>query len=256
MTGLGIFLKKEFKEILKTYKIWVVPAIFLFFGLLSPIAVKLLPEILKPQMEAQGIVFKLPPPSAVDSFQQFYKNLAQLGMFAVILLSMGLVSEERSRGILELLLTKPLSRSAVVLSKFTAQTFLVVGSILFSAIACYLYTLALFAKGDFALFIQGTLLFLIYNILIIAITLFFSTVMRNQIAAGGLALTSFFLLSSLPLIHRVFADYSPSVLGSLANDIVSGKASFSAASWPIAFSLALTMLFLVLSSLIFNRQEL
>jgi ABC-2 type transport system permease protein len=256
VTGLTLFLGKEFREILRTYKIWVVPAIFLFFGLLSPVAVKLLPELLKPQMEAQGIVIELPLPKAADSFLQFYKNLAQLGMLAIILVSMGLVSEERSRGILELLLAKPLSRTAVIVSKFVAQTVLVGGSIILGAAACYFYTLALFEGGRLLPFVQGTVLFLAYDALIIALALFFSSVLRSQIAAGGLALISFFLLSTLPLIHRLFAEYSPSVLTSLANDIVAGKADFSAAGWPAVSSLSLTLLLLALGSIIFNRQEL
>lgn len=256
MTGLTLFLRKEFREILRTYKIWVVPAVFLFFGLLSPVAVKLLPELLKPQMEAQGIVIELPPPKAADSFLQFYKNLAQLGMLAIILVSMGLVSEERSRGILELLLAKPLSRTAVIVSKFVAQTVLVGGSIIVGAAACYFYTLALFQGGELLPFVQGTALFLTYDALIIALALFFSSVLRSQIAAGGLALISFFLLSMLPLIHRLFAQYSPSVLTSLANDIVAGKAHFGAAGWPAVSSLSLTLLLLALGSIIFNRQEL
>lgn len=256
MTGLWLFLKKEFKEIPRTYKIWVVPAIFLFLGLLSPVAVKLLPELLRPQMEAQGIVIEIPLPKAADSFLQFYKNLAQIGVLAIILVSMGLVSEERSRGILELLVTKPLSRTAVTLSKFIAQTTLVAGSIILGAAACYFYTLVLFEGGEFLPFVQGTALFLIYDALIIALALFFSSILRSQIAAGGLALISFFLLSTLPLIHRLFANYSPAVLASLANDVVTDKANFSAAGWPIVSSVALTLFLLVLGSFIFNRQEL
>ena len=79
------FLKKEFKEIIKTYRIWVIPLIFLFFGMLSPIVVKILPDLFKSQLKSQGIIINIPPQTAVDSFLQYFKNLSQIGMLAIIL---------------------------------------------------------------------------------------------------------------------------------------------------------------------------
>lgn len=255
MSGLA-FLKKEFKEITKTYKIWVVPIIFLFFGFLSPIAAKVLPEILKPQLESQKIFIEIPPPTAADSFLQFFKNLAQMGMLAIILLSMGLVSEEKARGTFSLVLTKPISRTAVILSKFFAQKTLILASITIGGIVCYIYTLVLFKTANLSEFALAALLYLIYSLLIIAITLFFSTLFYNQIAAGGLSLLAFFTLSLLPSLSESFARYSPGAIPSLANKIVSEQAAFSKSSWPIAVSLLLVVVLLALSCLSFNRQEL
>lgn len=250
------FLKKEFNEITKTYKIWVVLIIFLFFGFLSPIVVKLLPEILKPQLESQNIFIKMPPPTATDSFLQFFKNLAQMGMLAIILLSMGLVSEEKARGTLSLVLTKPVSRTAVILSKFFAQITLVLTSIIVGGIVCYIYTVIIFNTANPSEFALATLPYLIYSLLIITITLFFSTLFYNQIVAGGLSLLAFFTLSLLPSLSKSFAQYSPGALTSLANKIVSGQAAFSKSGWPVAISLLLVIILLTLSCLSFNRQEL
>lgn len=250
------FLKKEFKEIARTYKIWVVPIIFLFFGFLSPIAVKLLPELLKATLEAQHIAFKMPPPTAVDSYLQYFKNLAQMGMLAIILLSMGLVSEEKTKGTLVLVLTKPVSRTGFVLSKFIAQTILVISSIIAGAVATYYYTLILFEAGNLSEFALAMLLYLIYSLLIITITLFLSTLLSNQVAAGGLALISVFVLSLLPSLHRIFDRYSPYALTITADKIVSKHLGFADSLWPMGVSLLLVALLLVLSCFFFNRQEL
>ena len=250
------FLKKEFKEITRTYKIWVVPLIFLFFGFLSPVVVKVLPDILKPQLEAQKIFIDIPTPRAVDSFLQYFKNLAQIGMLAVILVSMGLVSEEKAKGTLALVLTKPVSRAQVIISKFLAQTFLVLGSIILGGVACYLYNIILFEKTNFSKFTQGTFLYLVYAVLVIVITLFFSTLFSNQIAAGGLSLVTLFVLSLLPSITESFAKYSPGALTSFANKIVSGDSAFSEAIWPASSAITLLIILLSLSVLSFNRQEL
>lgn len=250
------FLKKEFKEILKTYKIWVVPLVFIFFGFMSPIATKLLPRILESQMKAQQIAFKMPVPSAVDAFSQYFKNLSQIGALAVILLSMGIVSEEKAKGTLHLILTKPLSRSSVILSKFIAQSALVTFSVSMGAAACYFYTLVLFKQGNLSLFAQSVVLYEAYYVLLIAITLLFSTLFSNQIAAAGLSLIFFFGLTILPAINQAMAEYSPYVLTVIADNILKKTEVFSKSGWPLVASAALAIAALLLSCSIFNYQEL
>ena len=41
------FLGKELREILRTYKIYTIPGIFLLFGFASPILTKLLPDLME-----------------------------------------------------------------------------------------------------------------------------------------------------------------------------------------------------------------
>lgn len=249
------FLKKEFLGILKTYRIWVIPAIFLFFGLMSPPVAKLAPEIVKSTMP-KGLTLKIPTPTILDAFSQYLKNLAQLGILAVILLSMGLVSEEKSKGTLQLVITKPVSRTTVVISKFIAQNILILSSMIVAAGVCYLYSIAIFRDGKLIEFAQANLLFIVYFLLIITITIFFSTILNNQIAAGGLSIVSFAILSILPSLHRFFDKYSPAALTGMANKIMLGQTTIFQAGWPIIASLILVAILLFLGIAIFNRQEL
>ncbi len=252
----GTFTKKEFREIVKTYKIWVVPIIFIFFGFLSPITTKLLPEILKSQMEAQNIGLQLPEPSALESYSQYFKNLSQIGTLAVILLSMGLISEEKAKGTLHLILTKPVARATIVLSKYLAQSVLVVCSVLLGAAICYVYTWALFGEDSLALFSRSTLLYAVYYLLLIAITLFFSTLFSNQVAAGGVALISLFALSILPSISEVMTRFSPYALAIVADKIIKSEETIGAGLWPLLMSFALVIAVLVASCIVFKHQEL
>lgn len=249
-------LKKEFKEIFKTYKIWIFLAIFLFFGFLSPVTAKLTPEILKSAFKEQKIMVTIPKPTVADSFGQFFKNLIQLGVLAIILLSVGLVSEEKTKGTLQMIVTKPISRTAIIFAKFLAQTTVVSFSMIIGAIICYLYTLILFKEGSFLNFSEAIMLFLLYYVLIIAITLFFSTIFRNQIAAGGLSILTFFILSLLPSLHTNFDRYSPADLTSLANKIVIGKAGLSESVPVVAITLLIIIVLLTINCWIFNQQEL
>lgn len=61
------FLRKESHEILRTYKIYVIPAIFLLMGFFSPLVAEFTPEIVKsmaPKMrKASPLLFHRPRPS-------------------------------------------------------------------------------------------------------------------------------------------------------------------------------------------------
>ncbi len=249
------FFKKELLGIFKTYKIWVVPVIFLFFGLMSPPVAKLAPQIVESALP-KGMSIEIPEPTILDSFGQYFKNLAQLGILAVILLSMGLVSEEKSKGTLQLIVTKPVSRGAVVLSKFVAQTLLIISSMAVSGVVCYLYSIVIFKEGGFLEFSQANLLFIVYYVLIISITIFFSTVLSNQIAAGGLSIIVLAVLSVTPVLNKSFEQYSPAALTGIANKIMLDQAKISQAGWPVVISLVFILFLLFVGIFIFSRQEL
>jgi len=249
------FLKKEFMGIFKTYKVWVVIAIFLFFAFMSPPVAKFAPEIVESLLESQGTAISIPTPTILDSFTQYFKNLSQIGILAVILLSMGLVAEERAKGTLQLVITKPISRANVVLSKFLAHASLFIVSMIIGAIICYFYSIVIFEAEKLTEFIQANFLFIIYYLVVLSITLFFSTILSNQIAAGGLSIVALASLSILPSLNKTLAKCSPAALISTANNILYKKASFLDATWPIIVSVILIISLLVLGIFIFNKQE-
>ncbi len=155
-----------------------------------------------------------------------------------------------------MILTKPVSRTSVIISKFISQSVLISSSVIIGATACYLYTLVLFNEGNLKLFTQSMILYLVYYLLLVAVTLFFSTLFANQIAAGGLSLIFFFGLTILPSLSELMAKFSPYVLTIIADNIVKKGETFSKSGWPIILSLILIAAFLFMSCVIFNRQEL
>ncbi len=251
------FLKKEFRAIFKTYRWWVIPLVFLIFALMSPPTAKLTPEVLKSVMP-KGMSIKLPEPKLVDAFAQWFKNLSQMGLLAVILLTMGIVAEEKTSGTILLVVTKPVSRATVVLSKFFAQTSWLTLSFAVSAAVCYAYAAAIFKPGMLTEFAQGNMLFIVYFAMIVALTVFLSTVLKNQIAAGGLSLVTVMLLSLGSAVSTTFDKYAPTGLTTVGTKIALGQkgVEISQAAWPAATAGILIAGLLAAGILIFNRQEL
>lgn len=251
------FLKKEFKAVFRTYRFWVIPLVLMFFALMSAPTAKFTPDLLKSALP-QGMSFKMPAPTLVDAFTQWFKNLSQIGVLAIILLTMGLMAEEKTSGTILLIVTKPVSRANVVVSKFVAQASWLAVSFAAAAVVCYLYSAALFKFDLAGAFVWGNLLFLGYFVLVVAITIFFSTVLKNQIAAGGLALVTVTGLSLVAALSKTFDKYSPTGLTTVGMKVAFGQpgADLAQAAWPAVTGVITVAALLTAAILIFNRQEL
>src|ERR1700730_3275924 len=135
-------LKKEFYEQYRTYRVLIAAIILLLLGLSAPILTKLTPELLKSL--GGGITIVLPPQTATDALNAYLKNMTQLPSLMIILLAIGCVADERSRGTAVTLLTKPVPRHVFVLAKFFSYAFLLFASTVLAAAGDYFYTYQLF----------------------------------------------------------------------------------------------------------------
>lgn len=254
MTSL-VFFGKEIREIFRTYKIYALPVVFMVFGFASPILTKMMPDILGELAGDMG--FQLPEMTWRDSYAQFFKNLNQIGMLALIITTMGTVADEKARGVAQLVLTKPLSRTGYLLSKFAANGLLLAASSLLAFAATWYYTIILFDGTELLPGLAGIGLYLAYALLILALTLLCSVLTRSLVAAGGLSVLGFFLLSILPAIHRTLAAYSPAALLNYQEAILTGGQNLMPElGWAIVLCIALTVLTVTAAAAIFSRQEL
>ena len=111
-------IKKELSEQYRTYRFFIALVIFLLMGISAPLITKLTPDLLKSL--GGGIQITLPTQTAADALNSYLKNMTQLPALVLILLAMGCIADERSRGTAVTVLTKPVPRSVFVLTKFLA----------------------------------------------------------------------------------------------------------------------------------------
>ena len=134
----------------------------------------------------------------------FLSTLSVILLFIMPMLTMGLFSEEKKRGTIELLLTAPLTDAQVVLGKFLAAGSFFIILLLSTWIpmgALYLYGSP--ASGPILTAYLGLLL---YGLAIVAVGLFISTLTENQIIA---AVLSFGMIMVLWLVDAM-ANYAES----------------------------------------------
>ena len=76
MRGLPIFLAKEFREITRTWRMWVLPLVMVSFAVMSPIIAAMTPQLI--ESVASEITIDLPDPTTTDAYLQFSKNNTQI----------------------------------------------------------------------------------------------------------------------------------------------------------------------------------
>ena len=140
MKAFNAFTKKEFLESVRSYRMVILAAVMFLLGTMSPLTAKLLPELISGVDLGGGMMLFLPEPTAFDSWTQFYSNVGQMGMLALIISFSGIMANELSRGTLVNLLTKGMKRHTVILSKFLAASVIWTGAYAICLTVCYVYT--------------------------------------------------------------------------------------------------------------------
>lgn len=223
MNGLYAFIKKEFLEQIRTYRVLIMISTFFLFGMMSPLLAKLMPEIIS-GMDMQGIIITIPPATAMDSYGQFFKNMNQMGLVIVLLVFGGILSNEMLKGTLINMLSKGLGRHTVILAKYIAALTLWTVSYLLSCVVNQSYTAYLFDTSAinnliFSLFCQW-----MFGVFILALIFLSSTLTGGNF--GGLVLTVAFLGALLVLnILPEIKEFNPVYLSSHNVELLMGSIS-------------------------------
>jgi ABC-2 type transport system permease protein len=246
------FLKKEMLEIARTPKVLILPAVFLIFGFMSPLTARYINEILR---SVGGIDIRLPEPTYYDAYMQFFKNLYSTAIIVVILVFIGTVVDEKAKGSAALVLTKCLSRQWFIVSKFISGAVFFTGAYSLSTAACMYYTFILFSEFFNSGLWTALLMFWVFGIYIIAITIFASTVGKSYVTAAVSGFAGFALTSAASAVPKL-GEYTPGALQGLGLKILSGSSGAWEAVLPVTVTLILTVCFLEGSVVFFKRQEL
>jgi ABC-2 type transport system permease protein len=132
-------------------------------------------------------------------------------LFAVPLLSMRLVSEERRSQTLPFLFSAPLSLTEIVLGKFLGLVAFL--SILVVYIAAMLSTLNIWADIDFGFIVANSIGLLLMVASFSALGLYFSSITQQPVVA---AILTFIALFALMFLDRFFAGDPSNTLASLS----------------------------------------
>jgi ABC-2 type transport system permease protein len=256
MAGLGILLRKELLESWRTYRLAVIGVLFLFVGLSSPLLAKFLPEILKAAGGDQFGGLSVPTPTAADAVDQLWKNLAQFGAFAAIILAMGAVSTEKDRGTAAFVLSKTATRGAFLGAKVAAIAAVLGLATVLAIVVGWIYTAILFEPPSVLSWIAMGLLAWLGLGAWAAITFLGSTVTGSTAAAAGIGFMAWLVLSIVSAVPTIGA-YTPGGLAAPALALATGGAvATDDVLIPVVSTIILIALCLAAAAWSFRRQEL
>ena len=253
MRELSVLIKKELLEQWRTKKILIMIIIFLFVAVASPILAKLTPELLK-GLSVQGIKIELPTPTYLDALDQFIKNISQIALLVLVFVIAGSVTDEKNKKTLEIILTKPISRTKFVLSKFFSS-YISLGLIFISSmILFYLYTVSLFTTFSFINLLIMAMVVLLYIFMITSITILASTILKNTIAAGAVGFISFILFGTIFSLIEQIKSFSPNLIFSDYKDIVT-NGYVQELNKPIIIIVLVIAMSIISAIILFKHQE-
>lgn len=252
MRSFRALLAKDLLEIVRTWRIWVVPGILLFSAVSGPPTAAYTAELLA---SLGGDVFAgmLPDPTWVDSYAQWTKNLSQLVVFALIIALGGAISGEKRVGTSIMVLTKPVSRAGFVLAKFVSTAILLVAATALTMLITWGLTLIWFPDAPFGPLVAATAAWLLFALLLVAVVMLGSAAVDSGAGAAGIGLGFFFLLMLSgvwgPMLRWTPAGMAgaPAALGAdLEVEVL----------WPAVTTAILTAVLVWAAVKVFERREL
>jgi ABC-2 type transport system permease protein len=246
--------RKEWQESLRSYRLLIVVIVLIFFGLTSPLQAKLLPQVLASAIPSgPGISLTIPPATVWDAITQYVKNMGQFDLILAVLLGMGAVAQEKDKGTAAMMMVKPLPRGSFLGAKFLGLAAVFAIAITIAGIGSYYYTGLLFEWMEILPWVMLNAFLFVYVLVILAITLFCSTITNSQAAAGGMAI-GIIVIGFIIGVIRNLGRYLPGELNTWSIRLMHGDTT---ASWTaLAVTLILIVVPLLAAWLVFKRQEL
>lgn len=246
-------LLKELREWRRTFRLVIIALVLLVSGMISPLLAKYTPMLMRnlPGVppELAGII---PEPTIIDSFAQYVKNISQFGIVVVIIIAMGVMAQEIERGTMAMLLTKPVERWAVILTKWIAGVLSILLGLFMAAVGFTFYTLILFGQFAWLDFILLNCLIAIFLIFYLTLALLASTLARSQAMAAAIAFGGLILVMILDALPRI-GDYFPSQLLSWGSGLFGSQ--IQPAWTALIISLVMIAVFLGGAILRFQNEE-
>jgi ABC-2 type transport system permease protein len=247
MNQFGTLLQKEWREITRNFKIIWLPIVFILFGISEPLTNYFLPQILDSVGNLpEGAVIEMPVPPAEQVLIAIMGQYQFIGMLVLVLAFMGSIAGERSNGNATLLYVRPLSYPAYYLSKWLMASIVALISLWSGLMAGYYYTTLLFSTVDFVDFLQFSITYSIWILMVVSVALTASAMMPNAGLAAALSFGVIFLVQIVDGLVGMYWAVSPVKIPAYAAEWLTGTPNLTNFWWAIVLGIIAILLLIVL----------
>jgi len=254
MIHFVVFFKKETKESIRTYALLIMAVVFAVLGIMNPLVAKLTPELI-PKLMPEGINITMPEPSSLDSWSQFFKNIQQMGLVVTMLVFSGSLPNEVAKGTLINLLTKGLSRRAVIFAKYAAMAAIWTLSMAISLVVTWTYTIYFFPDGKAQHVLLAAFWLWTFGAFLLAVMLCAATLVVSSYGSlliSGAAVVTLMILNVIPAVQK----YNPLSLAGRNMDLVTGNIGPASLVPALIITLVAIPLLILFSAQNFAKKQL
>lgn len=213
MNSLKAYIKKEIIEGVRTYKFLILAVGILFFAVLDPVTMKMLPLILKGQFGSLDFG------SLIDISQRGVmasnlKNLFQLSTLVICISLMGIIANEKNEKTLTMPVSMGCNTSGVIIGKWIVYSLYINIMVVVGMLFTYFYAGMLF-EFDFAnvfLVIKSALLYGLFYTYVLSMLIMLSSIFKSSFVAGITTLISAYGMSGLGFFFPKITKFLPTTL--------------------------------------------
>ncbi|NWL89144.1 MULTISPECIES: ABC transporter permease [unclassified Paenibacillus] len=244
---------KEMLEMSRSYKLLWVPVVFILLGVMQPVVMYYLPELLASSGDIPAeLASTLAAPSAPEVMAQVLNQYNTIGVLLVVLAGMNLVAGERYSGTAALILVRKVSPAQFIVAKWLGHITLIAISYTLSYSAAWYYSRIMLGSLAWETTLQAGAIYLCWMLLAASIVLLFSTVLKG----GAAALASILLLVVLTMTHNLLPSWfswSPAKLAADAMSLLGGTGTVNLAG-PLLLTVLAVLLCIAGASYIMRNQ--
>lgn len=252
MNGLTVFAGKEAREILRTWRIWVLPGILSSSrspNRSSP-GSPLRSWARWPAASSGGL--KLPPATYLDAYTQWIKNLSQIALIALIIIYRGIVSAESKSGTAVRVLTKPVSRTAFVIAKAPIHSVFLTILVISGTLLIWGLTAVVFGRAPGSTLWSAALVWLVFGVLFIALMTLLCLLIGS--AAGAAGSVTGCLCAGVDRGHMETSRLLFTCVTTNAASLADG--TDVAVLWPVLTAILLAVALVAVAAWAFRREDL
>ncbi|MCI8668959.1 MAG: ABC transporter permease subunit [Lachnospiraceae bacterium] len=255
MKQLTAFTRKEFMELTRTGKLFILMVLFVLFGIMNPAIAKLTPwmmEIMSDNFAETGFTVTSVDVNALTSWTQFYKNMPIL-LIVFLLLFSSTLTLEYQKGTLINMVTKGMKRWKILVSKAVTMSLLWTAGYWLCYGITYGYNAYFWDNRIAAHLFFPAFCFYLEGLWLLTLLLLLSVILRTNssvvMSVGGTFLV-FYLLGLLPVIKKYLPVYLMD-----SSSLLTGNGNISEYYFTVIFTIILCTTDIIAAIIFFNRKN-
>ena len=225
----------EWLRLTRTPRAIAVCAVFLFIGLIEPVATRYENDLIGHL--SHGTRISVPPPTPADGLNSYVAEITLVGLIVIVTLAAGAFSFDTRHGLSTFLRTRVTSTWQLVVPRFAVSAAAAAAAYLLGTLAAWYETRVLIGSLPAGAVFAGLLCGAVYFAFAVAVTAFAASLVRSVIGTVATALAILVVLPIASTFHAI-AAWLPSALVNAPADLVNGTEHLSHFVPSLAVSLA------------------